>query len=208
MPSHTGRLLLCARDPFLSPDQGRLTSRLRAAGFLGRPLGGRAGAFAVGERFLAFLTFAGCSVHIELDPEAETPSCYIRYVGPFARPTLLCGRNTRPPRCRSCRAPLSDWQRRLAEADAATSERCPIPCPTCGDARPPWDYDWREQAGYGRLFLAVEEVFPGEAVPTPALLDLLQGGGSDWRHFYVQDDGCLPALQGPAGESGAASSRG
>jgi len=188
MPSHTGRLLLCAQDPLPSPDQEGLVSRLRAAGFLGLPLRGRAGAFAAGERFLALGTFAGCSVQLALEPRGEAPFCHIGFVGPFPRPLLLTGRNTRPPRCRDCRAPLADWRRQLAGADEGRSEPAPVACPNCSEARLPWEYDGREKAGFGRLFLAVEEVFPGEAVPTPALLALLQGGGdSPWRHFYVQD---------------------
>jgi hypothetical protein len=34
----------------------------------------------------------------------------------------------------------------------------------------------------------VEEVFPGEAVPTPALMSMLERiSGFRWRVFYVQD---------------------
>jgi hypothetical protein len=51
-----------------------------------------------------------------------------------------------------------------------------------------WDWDWKQQGGFGRLFVMVEEVFPGEAVPTPGLLDLLRDlDGTPWRHFYVQE---------------------
>lgn len=64
----------------------------------------------------------------------------------------------------------------------------PIACPACGEASPPWDYDWKEQAGFGRLFVRIEEVFPGEATPTPALMALLaEATGYEWRHFYLQD---------------------
>jgi hypothetical protein len=34
----------------------------------------------------------------------------------------------------------------------------------------------------------VEEVFPGEAAPTDALMRLLaEAAGTPWRHFYIQD---------------------
>jgi hypothetical protein len=63
-----------------------------------------------------------------------------------------------------------------------------LACPACGHSAPPWGWDWKESAGFGRIFLTVEEVFPGEAVPAPALLDLLARiTGCAWRHFYVQD---------------------
>jgi hypothetical protein len=63
-----------------------------------------------------------------------------------------------------------------------------LDCPACGHSAPPWSWDWKESAGFGRIFLTVEEVFPGEAVPAPALLDLLTRiTGCAWRHFYIQD---------------------
>jgi hypothetical protein len=73
------------------------------------------------------------------------------------------------------------------EADSAV-----ITCPTCGETSPPWAYDWKQKAGFGRLLIRIEEVFPGEAVPTPELMDLLQSSaGCSWRYFYLQDDGPL-----------------
>jgi hypothetical protein len=38
------------------------------------------------------------------------------------------------------------------------------------------------------VFVQVEEVFPGEAVPTSALFEqLIRVSGIGWRHFYIQD---------------------
>lgn len=52
----------------------------------------------------------------------------------------------------------------------------------------PWDWDWKGNAGFGRFFVQVEEIFPGEATPTTALTGVLeQATGAPWRHFYVQD---------------------
>jgi hypothetical protein len=188
MPVHTGRLLLTPEDPHRVPDVPRLRTALGAAGLLGAPLPGRDHAFLVGERFLALFTFAGCSVQIELAPPAEGdgPFCHICFMGPFASPTLLQGRNTRPPRCRACRAPLKEWRARLSAVERHSD--VPLACPTCGAARPPWDWDWKGNAGFGRFFISVEEVFPGEATPAPSLIELLtRETGAAWRHFYVQD---------------------
>jgi hypothetical protein len=186
MSAHTGRLLLSAQDPLLLPDPTRVITGLIEAGFLGGRLAPDDHVFAVGERFLQLVTFAGCSVHIELSPTVDAPFCHIRIVGPFAWPVYLSGRNTRPPRCRNCRSPLKDWKRRLLGwCDAGQGE---IGCPVCGASSPPWDYDWKENAGFGRLFLQIEEAFPGEAVPTAGLVDLLERlGRCKWRYFYIQD---------------------
>jgi len=186
MSAHTGRLLLSPRDPFLLPDRARLTAALTKAGFLGVPLYGHDDTFAVGGHFLQLLTFAGCSVRIELSPSAGTPFCHVQFTGPFEWPVFLGGRNTRPPRCRGCRSPLQDWEIRVFGQDK--TELAPVTCPTCGKADPLWEYDWKDKAGFGRLFVQVEEVFPGEAAPTPGLMDLLQGcTGHTWRYFYIQD---------------------
>ena len=186
MPIHTGRLLLCTQDPYLLPEQTRLTMALTAAGFLGTPLAYQADAYVVGERFLQLITFAGCSVRIELSPDGDGPFSHLRFVGPFDQPWFLVGRNTRPPRCRSCRSPLQGWREDLTRWHR--NGAMDIPCPACGEPRPPWAYDWREKAGFGRFFIQVEEVFPGEAAPTPELTKLLEHTTvSQWSHFYIQD---------------------
>jgi len=186
MSVHTGRLLLSPQDPFLLPEQASLATTLSEAGLLGTPLEGHTNAFAVGERFLQLVIFAGCSVRIELSPMGEAPFCHVRFTGPFRQPVFLSGRNTRPPRCRSCRGRLWSWRDLLPDRDNAQPVR--ITCPTCGEASPPWGYDWKGQAGFGRLFIQVEEIFPGEATPTPALMELLAASsGCAWRHFYIQD---------------------
>ena len=185
MPVHTGRLLLSQRDPLQCPDPVALRSGLAAAGFLGAPLPWIAGGYAVGHRFLTLVVFAGCSVQLALEPSAQgdTGFCHIRLVGPYAAPRFLSGRNTRPPRCSSCRKPLRDWLALFAGGGGRE-----IGCPACGVSAAPWGWDWRHQAGWGRFFVQVEEVFPGEATPAPVLMELLAGiSGHPWRHFFVQD---------------------
>lgn len=185
MPAHTGRLLLTPQDPFLVPDPRSLRLGLAAAGLLGAPLSGIAGGYAVGDRFFTLVVFAGCSVQVALEPSsrADTPFCHVRLAGPYPEPLCLTGRNTRPPRCRACRSPLRDWNARLDAGAAGV-----IRCPACGEKAPAWCWDWKGQAGCGRLFLAVEEVFPGEATPAPALMERLEEmSGNAWRHFYIQD---------------------
>ena len=186
MPAHTGRLLLSTQNPFLLPSQTLLTTVLTRAGLLGAPLSGRNSAFAVGERFLQLVTFAGCSVRVELSPEGTATFCHIQLTGPFERPVFLSGRNTRPPRCHNCRDPLQGWKE--AVSDWHQTGRAQVTCLSCGEASSPWSYDWKERGGFGRLFIQVEEVFPGEAAPTPGLMKLLEEStGCRWRHFYIQD---------------------
>jgi len=186
MSPHTGRLILTSRDPFAAPDLEVARALLRSCGFIGEALPGRRDAYWTGENFLALVVFAGCSVQVDLTPAADPNArfCHVRISGPYPAPRLASGRNTRPPRCPSCRAPLRDWRRALEEGDGGA-----LACPACHQSAPPWEWDWKRSAGYGRLFLQVEEVFPGEAEPSSRLMRLLSdiAPGAGWRHFFVQE---------------------
>ncbi|MFZ1538952.1 MAG: hypothetical protein WAT23_16420 [Chromatiaceae bacterium] len=181
----TGRMLLTPTDPLLAVDSTTLHADLKAIGFIGEPLPNPSSAFLVGKNFLSLLIFAGCSVNLALEPTpAGGPFTHVRLLGPLPRPALLQGRNTRPPRCRVCRALLRSWAQDLL----INHETLELSCPACGSTRPSWEWDWRDQAGYGQSFITVEEVFPGEAEPTPTLLTALEAiTASPWRHFYIQD---------------------
>lgn len=186
---HTGRLLLAPQDPFLAPPPVRLVEGLAAAGLLGAPLPGRAGAYLAGERFLELIVFAGCSVQVELSPPADGSDAFshVRIEGPYRTPVLACGRNTRPPRCPACRTPLRQWRERAGEWGPAGATAS-LHCPSCGADHPPWAWDWKGHAGFGRLLVRIEEVFPGEATPAPGLKAILaELAGAPWRHFFVQE---------------------
>jgi hypothetical protein len=185
MPDHTGRLVLTTLDPRTAPDPDLVTDVLCQTGFIVAPLPDEEHAFAVGPSFLSLLAFAGCAVTIPTG-EDNAPRCQVRVPVPESAPRLLWGRNTRPPRCPGCRARLQDWRERLPDWQGRPAVGAA--CPACGEIRPPWRWDWKQQGGFGRLFVLVEEVFPGEAVPSPRLLDLLtRACGCGWRHFYIQD---------------------
>ena len=184
---HTGRLILTPTTPDHPLEPAGLLNTLRKGGLIGAPLQGIEQGYLVGERFLNLITFAGCSVQLALTPpEDGSPFCHIILDGPHQTPCLLWGRNTRPPRCPACEAPCKDWR---PQVDEWVSGSAPgLTCGQCGATAELGSWNWRENAGFGRLFLRVEEVFPGEAVPTPALMSLLeQASGTGWRHFYVQD---------------------
>jgi len=187
MPAHNGRMVLAPRDTNLAPDPSRLIVVLQRAGFLGAALEAAGGRYAVGDDFLQLVAFTGCAVQLETNPQASMgrPFCHVHVAGPYPAPKLLVGRNTRPPRCPACRTPLRDWRTLpLLHADAAQ----PHCCLGCGATSPLCEWDWKDSGGCARVALEMEEVFPGEAAPTDALMQLLaQATHADWRHFYIQD---------------------
>lgn len=61
-----------------------------------------------------------------------------------------------------------------------------VDCANCGENIPMQDVKWRRDAGLGRLFVEITQIFPGEAVPVDHLmkrLSTLPTGG--WRYFYI-----------------------
>jgi len=185
-PNHTGRLILTTSDPHASPHADLLVELLLRLGFIGPTLEDRESAFRIGPGFLSLLSFNGCAVRIQDAPNADGAFCHVRVPPPSTHPQLHFGRNTGAPRCAGCRGRLADWRERTEHwrshpyAGAA--------CPTCGEIRPPWLWDWKQQGGFGRFFIQIEEVFPGEATPTQSLFEYLtRASGTGWRYFYVQD---------------------
>lgn len=186
--SQTGHLLL-APDPLEPmPPPAPVLACLREMGFAGRSLDDeKPDAFLVGEHFLQLITFMGCSPHIELEPPADgSPFCHLRIIGPLPDLQLMRGENTRPPSCVQCRGRLSLWREEV-ENWCAHPERADVLCPRCGHRQRPVDLGWRRNAGFGRLFVAVEDIFPGEAVPVPVLLQgLKRASGVNWSYFYIR----------------------
>ena len=185
----TGRLVLAPLSPLDAPPMAPLLDYLTSSGFIGAALPGEhPGEYFIGERFLQQITFMGCSPHIELEPPADGSSfCHIRLNDALNQPVLLHGRNTQPPRCGSCRKRLPNWKDSLQEWVGSPTQS-QIECPHCGEIQSAIDLGWRQSAGSGRLFLYVEDVFPGEAVPVSGFLKALEKTtGCRWHYFYIQD---------------------
>lgn len=194
--SHTGCLMLV---PGLSnekvPEIMPLLDYLQHSGFISTSLmeQGTPHSFLVGDAFLQILTFMGCSPHINLEPTTEDKKfCYVRIDGPWPLPELRYGQNTQMPRCCACKGrvmttslPEHSWHQWLPSwlADPYSYS---ITCTRCGQRQRPLDLNWRREAAFGHLFIVVENIFPGEAIPIPAFLAGLHNTtGVFWQYFYV-----------------------
>ncbi len=189
-PLHTGRLVLTPKDPYFVPDDAMaVTTRLQQIDLISSALDDRVGRYLLGERFMQLVTFLGCSPYIRLEPgHAGEAFCHLGIDGPSPHPRLLTGKNTTPPRCAVCRKRIDNWHANI-ELWLAASPGWQATCPHCGHAQDPATYDFRQTAGCGRLFLFIENIFPQEAIPSPALLDNLSAasGGAPWHYFYQQE---------------------
>lgn len=180
---HTGRLVLTPEDRSFAPDLAHLGDGLAGMGLVGQAIDETRHTFYAGPALLALIAFSGCAVRVALDPNDSATGAFshVRLLGPYPRLQLRYGRNTRPPRCPKCRARLPEWW------TALHPERIKA-CPRCAARVPALGWDWRQQGGIGRFFIDIEEVFPGEAHPTPAFMRSLEDHSNcPWHHFYLQD---------------------
>jgi hypothetical protein len=136
-------------------------------------------ALRLGHRFLALVTFLGCSPRVVIDRrEAEEgqPVCRLRYHS-YPQPRFLSARRRPAVRCPYCRAEARGVLPKVPDA--------PFSCPQCGRLSKVHALDWRHSAGFARCFLEVTNVYPHEAVPSDSLMESLGGySGSFWRYFY------------------------
>jgi hypothetical protein len=138
----------------------------------------------LGEQFLSLITFMGCSPFVRLEPDSpdDAGHCHLTLVGPLPEPILRQGQNSRPPLCGNCRKPIPEWRHYKPE-DA-------LKCPRCGTANPADRLDWKHNTGIARLFIEIHNIFPGEAIPTPKLINALGSlTSSEWDYFFLfQED--------------------
>ncbi len=176
-----GKLILhssSAESPLLEAEP--LISHLQEIGLLGLPVEEGQHRFLTGECFLQLISFVGCSTNVCLAPNTDRDGgfCHLTIDGPFDQPRLLHDENIRPPRCPVCGKPIPDWKE--------NSDGLAIKCGLCGNRSKLEDITWGRGAGYGRIFVVIYNIFPGEARPVPDLLDDLANlTATEWSYFYT-----------------------
>lgn len=173
-----------------------LLQRLSDAGLIGTALAGAPSHFLTGPQFLQRITFLGCSPNLPLsaDADATRPVCTVQLLGPYPEMRLITSHNCRPPRCPECHQNLAEWRSRITLADWR------IVCPNCGQESELQQLNWRQTAAAARLFIAISQVFPGEAVPTGGLLEALKLENESWDYFYAQQPVAWPGGENPTAE--------
>ena len=147
---------------------------------------GETNSFLCGEKFTQLITFMGCSPHLVFEPPADGSDKYCHVIlHQYGTIQLLTGQQTAPPRCPSCRHRISDWkQYRQQWHDNTTTQTWR--CPKCETTSYPWQLDWRQSGGAGKMLIEIKNIFPGEAVPVDQLLAQLKTiSGGKWRFFYI-----------------------
>ncbi len=166
------------------PDLSRVRQVLRETGLLGEEL--EPGRHRVGEGFFRWITFAGCSPHLRLEPReaGDWRFTHLRF-HLQRRPGLRIALQRGRPRCPRCSAPVPQWQERLPQwrLDATVSHLCE----QCGHRGPVAELDWRQYGMAARLSVELCRVWPGEAVPADALLaNLEEATARPWAYAWAE----------------------
>jgi hypothetical protein len=175
-------LYLAPTDPQLKPALHDIRRVLKELQIIGPPLA--AAGFSAGEGFSRHVIYTGCAPHLVMQPPADgsLQFCHVVLHGPFARPHLVTGPNTVPPRCPACRTRLQDWR----DQRQAWDDDRPARCAACGHSCAPSALDWRGHAITGCVLVELRNVFPAEAAPSDLLMQhLREATGSAWRYAWA-----------------------
>lgn len=141
--------------------------------------------YLVGQQFLKYMTFLGCSPAIEIEPQENGSEdfCHI-VISPVNEKMQFCADAAgKGPRCPHCRHEEKDWQYLVSKyhENISTEYRCP----ECQQVTPLLKMNWRKSAVAARVFIDIYSVFPHEAVLADKVLQQLeQKSGVAWRYFY------------------------
>lgn len=144
--------------------------------------------YLAGDRLLQHISFVGCSPHLEFSPQenGDTDLCFVQMHGPYSETWGFVSRLQHRPRCPNCGCKVRDWEAFLPEPG-------PVPdnshwrCPECQTHTRIEGLSWRRQAVFGRCFVEIHGVFPGEALPTDQLLEEIKAAtGIDWQYGWAE----------------------
>jgi hypothetical protein len=184
------KLILHPVDPSAAAAPAAVVAKLRDIGLIAEAAGRPAEpALGVGEAFLSLVSFLGCSPAVATASrfDGDTAYCHVRLGGPTPAARYRGDDRAPTPRCPRCRADVADRDAVLRswQADPAGYR---WRCPACGAALPVHEINWRQAAGFARLFVEVWNVHPSEAVPGERLLGALgELTGGPWTYFYSRD---------------------
>jgi hypothetical protein len=161
-------------------DPSLLLDALRNAGLVGTSFSHEGELhYRAGPRFLDLVTFRAS---VPPDPAAY----HVSLLETTVEPTFLGGQNALAPHCPHCKSRFTEWHRRLPEWQKAPQQYL-WTCPGCRRKLDVKELDWGPTGGIARYSVDLWNIGQDEAVPAPALLDLLADETLEmWRYFYYR----------------------
>ena len=139
--------------------------------------------FDVGERFLSYFCFMGCSPNIELEPqENDQPYCYINIPQPSLQVQSIISKNVKLPRCPHCKVEQSQLAEQLAK-----HYQSEVICPECSHAFSANKVNWRKTAVFAKTWIEVGNIYEAEAIPDAQFLAQLEEATQiQWKYAYIR----------------------
>jgi len=141
--------------------------------------------YTVGEEFLSLICFMGCSPNIEIEPQEDSPFCYVEIPSGKEALRFIAGDNVKKVNCPHCKKPQPALAESLlnAEADQLFSQQCTV----CNKVIDPNSINWRKSAFIARSWVLLGNIYESEAIPDDKLLMALeQASDCKWQYAYVR----------------------
>ena len=171
-------LVLHATDPDWTPENPEaLINFLQESGLAGEVFNKDESSFLVGEKFLDYISFMGCSPNIKLENENGDGKFTFVRITTTESITALTGKHSFAPHCPQCKKPEKNWRELLKDNQ--------LTCNNCQKTSDAWLYNWRKSAGFARCFIEITDIYPKEAIPQFSLLESLEKEfGASWGYFF------------------------
>ena len=119
----------------------------------------------------------GCSPDIELEPQENSPYCYIE-IEQIEEPQFIAGKNLKPAKCPHCKASITQLSENLDDKKS---------CETCHQVIDPEKLNWRKTAFYASSWITIGNIYELEAIPNDSFLNALEKAtGSKWKVAYIR----------------------
>ena len=181
-------VLYCTDLDYFPADIDHFIQQCQQMDLLAEPLNSKQNDhFFLGDRFMQYISFVGCSPFLKLKPETEhdnnfcqamlsMPPSDIHFLSPHPSPI---------PRCPHCKKPLSQITK-ILDTWKTNKQNLAVDCQSCQVSTELYQLDWRRSAAFCRFYLAFSHIYPKEAIPSDGLINWLNDySGQQWRYCYL-----------------------
>jgi len=165
-----------------------LITRMREVEILDKPLTKKQqNRFLVGERFLQYMTFMGCSPSVELTPPADgsLDFSHFHFSEIYPESQFRCASQNVFARCPHCRKRINSWTQAVSTWSKDPSA-VNFNCDKCAEQVSLYQLGWRHTAGFARMFIDIVSIYPQEVIPTDQFFSFLESQTKvQWDYFYT-----------------------
>ncbi len=184
------RLYLYPTDIKKEIDPKKLELALQEVEFIGDILSNdssvnNSNRYVVGEDFLSLICFMGCSPNIEIEPQEDSPFCYVEIPKKTDKIGFIAGDNVKRVNCPCCKKPQPELAKKLLNSKA--EDLFLQACTECNREIDPLAINWRKSAFIAQAWVLLGNIYESEAIPDEKLLSALeQASACEWKYAYVR----------------------